>query len=256
MDDRAQSRVVRVVAARPGRDVAPSVVEVLARDPELGRRLSPRDFELASARCRARVVGVRRGVVSGWPLRAEPEPGFQGFLVLAGVMSRRVTVGGLGAAEVFGPGDLLRPWSQADDRLLCRADRWRVHDDVELAVLDRRFCMQAAAWPELLSALRDREVQRLDSLVARLLIAQTPRISDRVYLLLWHLAERWGRVGPDGVSVPLPLSRALLAELACTTRESVSRALTALAGRGLVEPTRQGFLLREVDGSAIESVGR
>ena len=171
-------------------------------------------------------------------------------------MSRRVVAGGLGAAEVFGPGDLLRPWPQTDDGLLSRNDRWRVHDDVELAVLDRRFCMQAAAWPELLSALRDREVQRLDSLVARLLIAQTPRISDRVYLLLWHLAERWGRVGPEGVSVPLQLSRALLAELACTTRESVSRALRALAVRGLVEPTPHGFLLRDVDGPTVESGGR
>lgn len=112
---------------------------------------------MALAGCRARVVRMDRGAVRGWPLHGEPELGFQGFLVLAGVVSRRVTVAGLGAAEVFGSGDLLRPWSQEDDALLSRSDRWRVHDDVELAVLDRRFCGQAAAWPELLSALRDRE---------------------------------------------------------------------------------------------------
>lgn len=96
--------------------------------------------------------------------------------------------------------------------------------------------------------------QRVESLVTRLLIAQTPRISDRVHLLLWHLAERRGRVGPEGVSIPLRLSRALLAELACTTRESVSRALTALTGAGLVEVTRQGFVLRDFDSPTIESV--
>jgi Crp-like helix-turn-helix domain len=47
--------------------------------------------------------------------------------------------------------------------------------------------------------------------------------------------------------LPLRLSRTLLAHLVCSTRESVSRALSRLITEGRVELCPQGFLLCERD---------
>jgi len=62
-------------------------------------------------------------------------------------------------------------------------------------------------------------------------------------VLLWALAERWGRVSPEGVRVPVSLPHRTLATLVGARRPSVTTALTALAREGLVERTPEGWLL-------------
>jgi CRP/FNR family transcriptional regulator, cyclic AMP receptor protein len=220
---------------------------VLEHDPELGQRLSAEGFQAAAAACRAQVMTLQPGGVPGWPLCSEPAAGFHGFLVVEGLLSRRASMRGLKAAELLGPGDVLRPWDAHGRPLLEPETDWRIHQAASLAVLDRRFFEVSAPWPEIAWSLRDRDAQRLEALLTRLMIAQAPRIADRVHLLLWHLADRWGRVSPAGVSLPLRLSRALIADLVCTTRESTSRALSALVLHGLVECNGEGFLLRQRD---------
>jgi CRP-like cAMP-binding protein len=184
------------------------------------------------------------GRLNRWPLVDEPEAGFQGFLVLTGLLSRRVVGDRMHAAELLGPGDLVRPWEHGSDPFRVATARWRVHADAEIAVLDRAFHRRMARWPEVSAALLDRCSLRSRALMTQLLIAHAARIAERLHLLLWHLADRWGYVTPSGVVLPLRLSNALLAELACTTRESVSRALGALMAHGMVEPTETGLLLR------------
>lgn len=66
-------------------------------------------------------------------------------------------------------------------------------------------------------------------------------MEDRLLLTLWHLAERWGRVGPDAILVPLPLSHQRLAHLVGAHRPSVTTAMGALA--------RAGALSRRADGT-------
>lgn len=68
----------------------------------------------------------------------------------------------------------------------------------------------------------------------------TSRVDDRLVLTLWHLAERWGRVGPEGIAVPLPLSHQRLADLVGAHRPSVTKAMGELA--------RAGTLSRREDG--------
>ena len=48
--------------------------------------------------------------------------------------------------------------------------------------------------------------------------------------VFWHLADRWGRVDRDGVTLPIRLSHATLAELVAAQRPSVSIALKQLTG--------------------------
>jgi CRP/FNR family transcriptional regulator, cyclic AMP receptor protein len=59
--------------------------------------------------------------------------------------------------------------------------------------------------------------------------------------LFWHLAERWGRVTPDGVLLPLTLSHRMLGQLVGARRPTVSTALGAL--------TRAGEVSRALDGT-------
>jgi hypothetical protein len=62
-------------------------------------------------------------------------------------------------------------------------------------------------------------------------------------VLLWVLAERWGRVSRDGVRVPVGLPHRMLATLVGARRPSVTTALAGLAREGLIERTAEGWLL-------------
>ena len=74
-------------------------------------------------------------------------------------------------------------------------------------------------------------------------IAQVPRVDARVLVLLWLLADRWGRVSPQGVRVPLSLTHETIGKLVGARRPSVTTALGVLTRRGLVERTDSGWLL-------------
>jgi CRP/FNR family transcriptional regulator, cyclic AMP receptor protein len=73
-----------------------------------------------------------------------------------------------------------------------------------------------------------------------LAIVHHQRVTDRLLLTLWHLAERWGRVHPDGIVVPLPLGHERLGQLVGAHRASVTTALGEL--------TRAGSVSRREDG--------
>ena len=75
-------------------------------------------------------------------------------------------------------------------------------------------------------------------------ISQQPRLDDRLWMLFWELADRHGRVHPDGVHVDLPLTHEVLSHLAGARRPSVSSALTKLADQGRLERNGRGWVLR------------
>jgi hypothetical protein len=62
-------------------------------------------------------------------------------------------------------------------------------------------------------------------------------------MLFWHLAERWGRVRPEGVILPLGLTHSVLADLVAARRPTVTTSLTELARQQLVTPAVGGWLL-------------
>ena len=74
-------------------------------------------------------------------------------------------------------------------------------------------------------------------------IIHQPRIHVRLHMLLWHLADRWGRVGTNGISLALPLSHTMLADLVAARRPTVTVALAELEKRGLVRRVDTGFVL-------------
>jgi hypothetical protein len=56
----------------------------------------------------------------------------------------------------------------------------------------------------------------------------------RVLALLWHLAERWGRVGREGVVLPVKLTHETLGRFVGARRPSVTLAMGQLADDGLI----------------------
>jgi CRP/FNR family cyclic AMP-dependent transcriptional regulator len=219
---------------------------VLDRDPELAHGLAADDFALASRHLVARTSPLEPGEWTA-PWGADDDPdGSIGALVLDGLLLRVQRIGNVASAELLGSGDVLRPWLTGHEgSSLPASARWQVLQPTTVAILDRRFTVAAGRWPEVVTALIERSVQRARLLAFQMAIANVRRIDARLLLLLWRLADRWGRVTSEGVVVPLRLTHGWLANLVGAQRPSVTTALGNLAGAGRVERLEDGsWLLR------------
>jgi hypothetical protein len=85
-----------------------------------------------------------------------------------------------------------------------------------------------------------RTMRRSHSLAFHLALSNLKRVDLRLEVLFWYLSERWGRVGVDGVTVPLPLTHEMLAHLVTAKRPSVTTALGQLARHGSVSRRADG----------------
>jgi hypothetical protein len=214
---------------------------LLDLDPELAADLTPALREQVRGWLVVRVWSLPRGP---WPAAVHREPGLMGFLVLDGVLTRNVSLGKIAYPELLGRGDLLRPWqTEQTGRLGPVEVSWQVLEPCRVAVLDRRFAGIVGRWPEVVDALIGRALNRARELDFNMAIAQLPLLEARLLALLWHLADRWGEPGPNGILVPLRLTHSLLAALVLGRRPSVSTALTELAQRGLVTRVEDGWML-------------
>jgi hypothetical protein len=220
-----------------------SLIALLEADAELGDGLATEDLRAAR-----RAVGVHAKALEtgAWAPLEEPwpVPPALGLLVLEGLVTRDIVFAGRTTTELVGAGDILRPWEddvQFDP--LPFGVAWHVHEPTRVAILDARFALATARWPALAANVSRRHVRRARGLAFQLAIAQLPRVDDRLLVLLWALAERWGRVSPQGVRLPLQLPHRTLATLVGARRPSVTTALSGLARDGLVERTDDGWLL-------------
>jgi CRP-like cAMP-binding protein len=221
----------------------PPVQSLLDLDPELGQLLDEERREAAQRELTVRVTALAIGEWDGSRLAAT-DPENVGLLVLDGVMAREVVVGDTVSTELLGPGDLVRPWQlTADTELLAVSVRWNALSKLRLAVLDRRVGTLLAQYPEVNAVLIDRLSERAQRLAVGQAISQLHRVDVRLVSLLWHLAERWGRVTGEGVVVPLALSHRVLGQLVGARRPTVSTALAQLARENRVQRRQDGTWL-------------
>jgi CRP/FNR family transcriptional regulator, cyclic AMP receptor protein len=220
-------------------------VQLLNVDPDLARDLDPRRAREAAQRLYARVIEVHRG---RWvPTRGMLEGSRPiGLLVLDGLLVREASVNEHPSAELLGPGDVMRAWDDGEqEELLPRTIEWSALTTARVAIIDHAFAVRAAQWPEVFATLLDRAARRAERLVVMQAIAHLTRVDDRLLALLWCLAERWGRVVPDGVLVSLRLSHKTLAGMVGARRPSVTTALGQLMARGEIERRADGeWILR------------
>lgn len=210
----------------------PRRIRLLEEDPDLGADLSAEDFERASRYALTEVADLSRGV-------HEPSGLFShdllGLLVVDGLLIRSVQVAERRCGELVGPGSLLRPWDHFGRYAPMPFEvRWRVIAPARVALLDRRITMVAARWPALMHRMVARAVERSHALALNVAIHCLQHVELRLLVLLWHLADRFGRVTPEGTVIPLKLSHGDLAELIGSQRPSVSSRLASLAATGQV----------------------
>lgn len=215
-----------------------SAAYLLDADPDLADVLD--DETLAQARPYA-VARVGEADVGMWEPRFshDVQPTDLGLLILDGVVIREIHVARRSASEILGDGDLLRPWDPEHDALFVAPTvAWTVLAPLRFAILDARFAVVAARWPALMSALMARAVRRSRALTYHLAVTQITGVETRVLIVLWELAQRWGHVRPDGVSLKLAITHEMLAHVIGARRSTVTTALAALHDEGHV--TQQG----------------
>jgi hypothetical protein len=211
---------------------------VVDLDRGLATAVAPEQRVRAARSSVARILRVHDG-----PWRPAPEPGI-GLLVIDGLVLARVGWEHRIAAEVLGAGDILRPAEPDDlDPSLPLEEAWHVLRPVRLAVLDYAWAARLAPWPQVTAALAQRMMARTRRATELMAIDRLRRLDLRVWLVLWRLADRFGRVRRDGVHVDVPLTHRQLAELAGARRPSVSAAVSRLASAGSVRQVADGWLL-------------
>lgn len=228
---------------------------ILAEDPELSEHLSGERAARAMRDCVARCVELPAGPWSPPEDAATLALGI-GLLILDGLVVRHVGVAGRFGAELLGEGDVMCPWQWEDgNSTLPRAGRWRVLQTCRIAVLDAEFTHRLARYPEIVSSLFTRSLQRARHIAVNMAIVQQPRIDIRLHMLFWELADRWGTVRQDGVHVPIQITHATLADLVAARRPTVTKALGELAEREAVLWTGEDWLLPGEPPAELEEVG-
>ena len=223
-----------VRAARRAVQTAPAGdVRVLAADPDLARFLDLAQAQVARRNIVAEARSLERGC---W--RAHDDPAVAratfGLLILEGVLARRAEVGRRSSLELLGSGDVLCPDFADGDPYANVSQRgsWRVFAPARMAVLDDDLVAGLAGLRRVLAELNRRALSRSRALALRLALVAEPCLETRLELLLWHLADRWGRREAAASVLSLPLNRDLVAELANAHPSAVGRALERLAERG------------------------
>ena len=224
-------------------------------DPDILRDLDELAAEHARAAATADTISFEPGP---WEPSIAAVRALYGLFVVEGLLSRGVVIEGRRAAELLGPGDVLRPLtSETPEPSISFETEWEILQPTTFAVLDREFADAIAPWPEIAGALMDRMVGRAHALAFQLAVSHLKLVETRLVAVLWYYADRWGRVTPEGRVLPVRLTHGLLARVVGARRPSVSTALGRLQERGLVDRIENGhwLLLGEPPSELHEELG-
>jgi CRP/FNR family transcriptional regulator, cyclic AMP receptor protein len=225
---------------------ADRAVRLLDEDPELFAGVPSHAVPQLRSGAVVPLLRLERG---GWDGRPSCDPdSCLGLIVLDGLLLHSVGVGAQPRSVLIGPGDLIRPWEQDEDTASVPfSSQWDVLHPARLAVLDARFMRLVARFPQIVQAIVARTTRRARWLALQLAVSDVRRVDDRLMLFFWHLADRWGRVRPDGVLVPLPVTHDVLAQLVCAQRPTVTSALRRLSDAGRIRRRRDRSWILEPD---------
>jgi CRP/FNR family cyclic AMP-dependent transcriptional regulator len=217
---------------------------LLRLDPELGQLLAADRRATAEEQVRASVVSVGPGHWHPGRLCSAQRASNVGLLVLSGVLMREIRLLDPPSAELFGAGDIIRTWqADAAPQMLSTSIEWRALEKSSVAVMDGATALALRSYPEVMAIVLDRLHARAERLAVMQAISQITGVETRVEALLWHLSQRWGRVGKDGVIVGLALSHRMIGSLVGARRPTVSTALARLMEEGRVVRRADGAWL-------------
>jgi hypothetical protein len=224
-------------------DATGNSISLLDAEPDLGRGIEAKDWELARRATRATLRRIERRDLA--LLAAASDSGnIIGLIVNDGMISREIALGEHVVFELLIPGDvLLLAAAGSDDLDVAGGVTLTPLNAAEVIVLSKPFSHAAARWPSLLANLHRRLEGQRRRLAIQSLAAHLPRAEDRLLLTLWMLAASCGRVTPDGTLLPLSLSHEALGRLAAARRPTITLALRNLEGAECVERRPDGHLI-------------
>jgi CRP-like cAMP-binding protein len=205
-------------------------IALFEADPELLRHVVPEEAERARRALSVPLVVLPTGPFDPAHLFEQGSHTFAA-LVTSGLLTHEISFGGQPTLLLMGPGDLLHP-TDLDSGMLPAEQGWAASGSARLALLDDRFLAAVRNWPRILTGLVERAAERHDYTLMQLAISQQPRVEDRLVALFRHLAERWGRVTPEGIVITLSLTHEALGRIIGARRPTVTLALKALAEDG------------------------
>lgn len=219
------------------------VVQLLEADPDLAEGLTPEERAIAARALPVPVAALRKGP---WQPNGGPsEPGQLAYLIVKGLLVRRIEVGQGSSIELLGRGELLRPW-QEDTSSFCRSS-WEVVEPTALAQLGPGLIPGISRWPVLVSNLFARGIRRSRALAADAAAANIIGLEERLLTALWQLAETWGDSKADGIRLSIRLPHRLLAELMGARRPSITTALAELKRTGRLGCSADGYWILRGD---------
>jgi CRP-like cAMP-binding protein len=165
-----------------------------------------------------------------------------GALVVRGLVLADTCLAGRTATQLVGPGDVL-PLAPDAGATLPGTMAFRVAEVATLVPLDERFMALARQWPAIGGLLMRAAARQLVRGATHQAISQLSRIELRLLAIMWHLAERWGRVTPQGLALELELTHTMLGQLVGARRPTVSLALKGLAEDGTLVRRQRGWLV-------------
>jgi CRP/FNR family transcriptional regulator, cyclic AMP receptor protein len=248
--------LIDVDESAPTRSAGTSrAVRVLEADPDLAVGIPSAQLQLATSASTAPVFAFERGP---WRFSPPPDPGGFGALILEGLILIRIDAGTRSHIEMLGTGDVISPWAGTGPELSAPSEvTASVVARARIALLDRRFALRTARWPEIHAGLIQRCIDRARRLSLQSAINALPRIEERVEVTLWELAYRFGRVTREGIVLDLPISHSQLADIVAAQRPSVSTAVVRLEDQGqLTRTARRRWLLRGAPPAMLATLAR
>jgi CRP-like cAMP-binding protein len=222
---------------------APRGVALLRVDRELREAIPAEELPMAE---RLAVAPVLHAATGPWVPSALDSPARNPFaaLLVSGMVTREVRLADRAMTSLLGPGDVFNPWPSTDGALPA-AVQWRVDEPAVIALLDDRLRAAMRRWPQLGSQLHTRLTAQVDRMALHCALTALPRVEQRIIALFWHLADRWGRVSPDGVMLPLRLTHEAIGRLVGAQRPTVTLALRELSDQAALTRVDQShWLLR------------
>jgi CRP/FNR family transcriptional regulator, cyclic AMP receptor protein len=185
------------------------------------------------------LVPVEELEAGAWIPAELPGP-MGGYIVVEGALAKNTTIIDSTTTQLFGPGALVQPFSDSGETLLPWKVMWYALSRTRLARLDEQVVGAAWRHPALASALLSRAAATAVEAGFMLAASNLSRLDARLLALLWHLADRFGRVTKDGTVLWLRLSHRLLAQMVGAQRPSVTTALRQLSERGALARREDG----------------
>jgi CRP-like cAMP-binding protein len=203
-------------------------------------------FRTLTAEDRERVLAVSRVVTydRGATIFAEGDPPDFFYVVTAGraKVFKRMPSGKDVILEIFGTGDPLGAVAVYEGRPF-PASAVALEPATCVVIPRRPFFEMLETHPSLVRGLLLGLTQRLVELTGRLAELTGGRVEPRFARLFLKLASEKGQAVPEGLFVPLPLSRQELADLTGTTIETAIRIMSRWGKQQIVRTERDGFVI-------------